>query len=282
MMVPGTKRKGSVMKRTVLPLLAVVIGAAAIAQSQQKPAATTPAAAAKPTATAPAPKVNNSRLEVPEVTFRFGYAPQNAKIAHVYWLKNVGSDTMHLTDVRPGCGCTKAPLRKKNVAPGDSADVEVIFSTGRYASNVQKSASIISDAPGMAPALTFTAWPVASTDSLQPFTVSPALVDLDSLRGTTGQVSDVNVKVRNVSTQELQFTLVSKPDQWVKVDVPTAPIAPGKDEVIKLTFDAAVADTILNKSFTIEASDSAKTRFTVPIQKAMRSSSASTTTSSAH
>ncbi len=281
MMVPGTERKGGVMKRMVLPLLAVVIGAAAVAIAQQKPATTTPAATAQ--AEAPAPKMNNSRLEVPEVTFRFGYAPQNSKIAHVYWLKNAGSDTMHLTDVRPGCGCTKAPLRKHDVAPGDSADVEVIFSTGHYNSNVQKSASIISDAPGMAPALTFTAWPVTSADSLQPFTVSPGLVDLDSLRNLNGKVSDVTVKVRNVSSQNLQFTLVSKPDQWVKVNVPGTAIAPGKDEMIKLTFDAGVADTVLNKSFTIEASDSAKTRFTVPIQKAMRWGSASTTTtSSAH
>ena len=281
MMVPRTERKGGVMKRIVLPLLAVVIASTGMAQAQQKPAATAKPTAPAP-APAPAPKTNNSRLEVPEVTFRFGYAPQNAKIAHVYWLKNVGTDTMHLADVRPGCGCTKAPLRKKNVAPGDSADVEVIFSTGHYSSTVQKSANIISDAPGMAPALTFTAWPVTSTDSLQPFTVSPALVDLDSLRNMTGQVSDVNVKVRNVSSQDLQFTLVSKPDQWVKVDVPTAPIAPGKDEMIKLTFEAAIADTTLNKSFTIEASDSAKTRFTVPIQKAMRLGSATTTSSTTH
>jgi hypothetical protein len=266
------------MKSKVLPILTVVIGVATVAMAQQKPAAAPPPTAAP---AAPAPKTNNSRLEVPEVTFRFGYAPQNAKIAHVYWLKNAGTDTMHLADVRPGCGCTKAPLRKKNVAPGDSADVEVIFSTGRYNSNVQKSATIISDAPGMAPALTFTAWPVTSSDSLTPFTVSPGLVDLDSLR-SAGKTGDLDVKVKNVSSQSLQFSLVSQPDQWIKVKVPSAPVAPGKEEMIKLSFDAAVADTILNKSFTIEASDSAKTRFTVPIQKATRTGPAPTTTSATH
>lgn len=50
----------------------------------------TPATAAQP------------RLEVPEVSFNFGYVPQGASIAHTFWLRNVGGDTLRITDVRPG------------------------------------------------------------------------------------------------------------------------------------------------------------------------------------
>ncbi len=45
---------------------------------------------------------NQPRLEVPEVSFNFGYVPQGASIAHTFWLRNVGGDTLRITDVRPG------------------------------------------------------------------------------------------------------------------------------------------------------------------------------------
>lgn len=51
---------------------------------------------------APAASANQPRLEVPEVSFNFGYVPQGASISHTFWLRNVGGDTLRITDVRPG------------------------------------------------------------------------------------------------------------------------------------------------------------------------------------
>jgi len=61
-----------------------------------------PAAAQQGTAPPlPAP-ASQSRLEVPQTSFDFGYVPQGSSISHVFWLKNVGADTLRITDVRPG------------------------------------------------------------------------------------------------------------------------------------------------------------------------------------
>ena len=51
---------------------------------------------------APATSANPPRLEVPEVSFNFGYVPQGSSISHTFWLRNVGGDTLRITDVRPG------------------------------------------------------------------------------------------------------------------------------------------------------------------------------------
>ena len=48
------------------------------------------------------PVANQPRIEVPEVTFNFGYVPQGASISHTFWLYSVGGDTLRITDVRPG------------------------------------------------------------------------------------------------------------------------------------------------------------------------------------
>ena len=230
--------------------------------------------AAPPTAI----KTSNARLEVPEKDFRFGYAPQNAKITHSYWLKNAGPDSLHLTDVRPGCGCTKAPLKTHVLGPGDSTDVEVIFSTGLYSNQTRKSANVVSDVPHMVPPLTFSAYPQKNVDSLTPFIVTPHLVDLDSLKDQA-QSGSVEVRVRNTGNEPLSFKLVSAPSEWFTVDVPAGSVAPGSDEALQVRFVKNLTEELLNKSFTIEASDSAMTRYTVPVQKTQRWGP--TTTSSA-
>ena len=47
-------------------------------------------------------EANQARLDVPVTSFDFGYVPQGYSISHVFWLKNVGGDTLRITDVRPG------------------------------------------------------------------------------------------------------------------------------------------------------------------------------------
>lgn len=157
------------------------------------------------------------------------------------------------------------------LAVGDSTDVEIIFNTGHYTSRTSKSASIICNSPGMAPALSITAFPVASVDSLKLFRVSPAMISMDSLRPEDQSSPwEYELAVRNVSSEPLELTLVSSPYEFVSVDMPGGSVGPGDEKTIKVKVDRNIADQLFNRSFTIEASDSARTRLTVPISKAMR------------
>lgn len=42
------------------------------------------------------------KMVIPNDTFNFGFAPQSAKVSHVFWLKSVGDDTLKILDVKPG------------------------------------------------------------------------------------------------------------------------------------------------------------------------------------
>ncbi len=77
--------------RTWTGVAATIAVAALSAQAQESgtPAGTPPAASL-------------ARLEVRETAFNFGYVPQGYSISHTFWLKNAGSDTLRITDVRPG------------------------------------------------------------------------------------------------------------------------------------------------------------------------------------
>ena len=157
------------------------------------------------------------------------------------------------------------------LAVGDSTDVELIFNTGHYTSRVNKSASIICNAPGMAPSLNIIAIPTASPDSLKVFRVAPPAVSLDSLRPEQQpHAGEYDFVVHNVSNEDLDLKLVSVPYEFIDVDMPSGSIKPGGDKTIKVKIGDSVADQIFTKSFTLEASDSTKTRLTIPISKAMR------------
>ncbi len=42
------------------------------------------------------------RLTIPDTDFNFGNVPQNAKIAHVFWLHSTGDDSLLILKVVPG------------------------------------------------------------------------------------------------------------------------------------------------------------------------------------
>ena len=41
-------------------------------------------------------------LTIKEPVFDFGYAPQNSKLTHVFWLHSTGDDTLKVLKVVPG------------------------------------------------------------------------------------------------------------------------------------------------------------------------------------
>ncbi|MEW5701949.1 MAG: hypothetical protein AB1792_06950 [Candidatus Zixiibacteriota bacterium] len=149
--------------------------------------------------------------------------------------------------------------------------MEIIFATGHYSSKVMKSASIICNSTGFVPGLSISAFPIKSPDSMTVFTCTPYALDLDTDR-PDGQKHawEYEVKVKNVSSADLALSVVSQPDRFIRVEAPKSDIGPGKEKTIKIKIEPDVADTLFTKSFTLEASDSAKTRFTFPIKKAMR------------
>lgn len=157
------------------------------------------------------------------------------------------------------------------LAVGDSTDVEIIFNTGHYSSKTTKSASIICNSPGMSPALSISAFPVKDPDSLKLFVVEPAQIKLDSVRPEEQKHPwEYELTVRNVASETIDLSLVSAPYEFVEIDIPGGSLSPGSEKTIKVKVDRNVADQLFNKSFTLEASDEAKTRLTVPISKAMR------------
>lgn len=42
------------------------------------------------------------KMELLETDFDFGYVPQDSKVSHIFWLKNIGEDSLEIINVKPG------------------------------------------------------------------------------------------------------------------------------------------------------------------------------------
>lgn len=205
-----------------------------------------------------------ARLEIDETNFDFGYIPQVCKVAHSYVMRASGTDSLKILNVKPGCGCTKAPIKKEVVAPGDSTAVELIFtSIDTYRGTMQKTATVTcnDDARGTF-SLRFKATINTSPDSAQPAQLSPWSIDFTEAT----RAKEVDIAVKNVSSESLSLALVSYPFEFINVKLPTGDIAPGASAVIKVKVAPGCKESNFEKSFTFTTGKAAESRrYTVPV-----------------
>lgn len=97
---------------------------------------------------------------------------------------------------------------------------------------------------------------------------------LDILMGN--EKDEYTIRLKNVMDQKLEMKLVSYDPNFLKIDLPKD-IKPGetKNISVKLVNQEAYENTGFDKSFTFEMSDSAKTRFSIPVSYHKESSHAS-------
>ncbi|MBI3259067.1 MAG: DUF1573 domain-containing protein, partial [Ignavibacteriae bacterium] len=73
---------------------------------------------------------------------------KDSPLKAVVKLKNVGSELLKITEVHPGCGCTKtAELDKKELKPGEIATTEISLNLGTSSGQLTKTVAITSNDP---------------------------------------------------------------------------------------------------------------------------------------
>jgi hypothetical protein len=205
-------------------------------------------------------------LIVDQPEFDFGYVPRDARISHVFWLKSVGDGVVRITKVLPGCGCTKAPVDKTELAAGDSTRLEVTFNTRGYRNRVTKSPKIVTSEGREQTALRFTAHVVPESGKTHPIVVSPFVIDLGS---SEPRASDwIAFTIANVSESDLEIALIERPEGCFDLELPRRVQAGGK-AVGRLKLDDESSERSFEKSITIELNDELRTRFTIPVIRSL-------------
>ena len=183
-------------------------------------------------------------------------------MSHVFWIKSTGKDTLRILEVKPGCGCTKAPVKKREISPNDSTELEIIYSSGRRIGESVKHPLLTLNTNPAEQQITIKANALRLPEASYPVVIKPYRVYVS--RAGDIEIDEGTFKIVNVSPDDLKLSLVDYPADYFSLDLPKD-IKPGDTAFCKLKVVPDKLPEEFFKSFTIEFNDSNASRFTIPV-----------------
>jgi len=203
-------------------------------------------------------------LLVVQPKFDYGFVPDSSKVAHTFWLNNIGTDSLKIFNVKVTCGCTKASIDRGVIAVNDSMPLEIVFDNLNRLKHQGRASGVYSNDPVSSRyEISFSCYSYEAGEATGPITITRN----KRLRLTTlDQGKDVVVTIKNVSKEPLEAKLIDYPSELVSVELPQGALAPGAKGDILVRVKSEIKNKNQLKSFTFEMSDAAKSRYTIPIR----------------
>jgi hypothetical protein len=150
------------------------------------------------------------------------------------------------------------------LAVGDSVGMEVTFSTKYYTIPVIQLPSIQTNTADSIHRVEITALVVPASVVTTPLTISGWPVVLTGLSDSVS--TEYSVEITNTSANSVDLTIIDYAAAYFDVDMPFH-IEPGQTATCGISVFQSVLSEKFKKSVTIEVSDSAHTRFTIPVRR---------------
>lgn len=201
------------------------------------------------------------KIFVPEVEWDFGKIPKGGIVSHKYLIKNQGTKVLRIISVRPGCGCTRAPLEKMFVPPNDSTRVELVFNSANFPGKSSKGATVVStDSITGNVRINFTVEVVDNFDSTYPLYFYPCSLTFKP------NLTQQEIKIKNISQKKLKLAIVDSPDDFYKTELTQKGLSSGKSCNLKIDNKKGLPLEDSFKSITLEVRSDSVYRFTLPIR----------------
>ena len=131
---------------------------------------------------------------------------------------------------------------------------------------MHKSANVmLNDTTASIVRIAFSAEVVENPDSTFPLVISPPELDFTPVERK--KVMEKEVKIKNVSQEEIRLKVVDSPFGFFKINLSDEKIKPSEEIDLKLRLNRDLKEDSFKKSITLELNDKARTRFTIPVKK---------------
>ncbi len=209
---------------------------------------------------------------VVEPRFDMGYMPQGAKVAHTFWVNNIGTDSLRIHSVQVSCGCTKTTNPTGAIAVNDSVPIEVVFDIGTRRKSQNKTVNVSCNDPiSSSLELAFSGYVHEDKESIGPVKITKN-EKLDLTNADFGKT--VMVEFENRTNGEILPRAIIWPTEVLSLEMPKAAIPPNGIGKILVRIKSAPPQKNYTKSFTIEFNDASKSRYTIPVRVSESLSSA--------
>ncbi len=86
-------------------------------------------------------------ISVADDSYDFGFVPIDYRVSHTFYVKNTGDDVLKIDNVVQNCDCTTSELDSKEIQPGDSTELTMVFHTKNYYGRTTRTLTIHSNDP---------------------------------------------------------------------------------------------------------------------------------------
>lgn len=85
------------------------------------------------------------RMQFEKTKYDFGTVKKGTEAKHTFKFKNVGTDTLKISQVKTSCGCTAAWESSRIIPPEDEGQIEVRFDTAGRSGRFLKTVYVFSN-----------------------------------------------------------------------------------------------------------------------------------------
>jgi hypothetical protein len=175
-------------------------------------------------------------------TFGFGDVYAGDKVTHQLTLRNTGTDTLIISDVSAGCGCTGTLMSSSHIPPAGSGILSISFNSARLAGPTQKVVTLnTNDTSHAHVRITFNANVIKSLTIVPEYLVFRTSVDSPSTEEVT---------ITNTGSTPIRILSATSSLDRLSVKMSTDRIDPGKESLLTCLL-APGREGLVNGSITI-------------------------------
>lgn len=137
---------------------------------------------------------------------------------------NKGTDTLHITRVKPTCGCTTAPLDKDKIEPDGFATLEISLRVSNYSGHVGKTIRISSNDPDN-PHISYR----LKANVFTPVDLSPKYVRMYNAR--TGEEATTHITLKNNTDNDITIKKIENKMDGLEIDLEEDAVIPANGEL---------------------------------------------------
>lgn len=152
------------------------------------------------------------------------------------------------------------------LAVGDSTEIEVVLNSKGYKGKLQKRFPVMTTDSTTNPyPISLSAEVIVNSNSTFPVVISPPRIDFTLVGGEEILVREM--KIKNVSPKEIKLKVVDSPVGFFKIRFSNEKLKPFSEIELKVELNGELKGDSFLRSVTLELNDTAKTRFTIPVEK---------------
>jgi len=200
------------------------------------------------------------QISSPNRFHNFGDLREGQIVSHSFIIKNTGTDTLKIFNVRTSCGCTAAEMPKKILAPGDSTVLRVTFNTKNKKGAQQKYIYLTSNDP-QTPKFKL----VLKAEVFDKNANIKAIKNGPRLRLQTHQISfgklekgvkkTARIRFMNVGKLPLKITYVKPSSKCLEAFVNRYQLAPGESGILEVTIDTSDLQGAISRTIAFKTND---------------------------